>query len=233
MFASYPTQKRGHINNLYIFKNFTMKKVNVLKGILAIAAIAFCSASLSAKGTVSINTYLKTNYAVVSAHNSELSNFKVKVIDEEGTELYSSPNIKNTSAFQKLFDLNSFENGTYSVVVISKESKAEKIFKVKNSHLVLTEASSKAASIKESSASVNASPFFRKEGDNIYLSHLNFDKSLFSISIDDMRGNEIFNSSLPRETSYSGIFDISRLPEGEYSVLIKSGKELYRYEFNK
>ncbi|MCU4174500.1 hypothetical protein [Carboxylicivirga sp. N1Y90] len=210
-----------------------MKKVNVLKGFLAIAAIAFCSASLSAKGTVSINSYLKTNYAVVSAHNSELSNFRVKVIDEEGTELYSSPNIKNTSAFQKLFDLNSFKNGNYSVVIVSKGSKATETFRVENSTLVLTEESLKPSIEKEETESARLSPFFRKEGDNIYLSHLNFDNSLFSISIDDMRGNEIFNSSLPRESSYSGIFDISRLPVGEYSVLIKSGKELYRYEFNK
>lgn len=232
-FCIVPHKIRGLMKHFIHFKNFTMKKVEVLKGFLAIALMAFCSINLNAKGTVSINSYLKTNYAVVSAHNSELSNFKVKVLDAEGNELYSSPYIKSTNAFQKLFDLNTFEDGIYSVMIVAKNEIIKKSFMVESSKLIITDTAKQSLPEEEAKESVNTKPFFRKEGNNIYLSHLNFKKHIFSISIDDVKGNEVFNSNLPIKTSYSGIFNISQLPVGEYSVLIKSGKETYHYEFNK
>lgn len=201
-----------------------MKKVSLKKGVLAIAAIAFLSASAFGKGKVVISKYLNTDYAVVSALGEANSSFKVKVYDSEGTELYSSPYINDASSYQKLFDLKSFSDGKYSVAFESRDAKVSETFYVVGSDLVLPQ---------EQMADAKVKPFVRQDGNNLYVSHINFDKSMFHMSIDDVAGNEIYNSSLPRETSYSGKFDISKLPAGSYSVLLTSGKQKYYYEITK
>jgi len=206
-----------------------MKKVNVLKGVFAIAAIAFLSANAFGKGKVVISKYLDTDYAVISALSEMNNSFKVKVIDDEGYELYSSPYVKDESSFQKLFDLKSFVDGRYKVVFESDEARVSEVFYVSNSELVLP----KAKLAKSEIALNTVKPFVRKDGDNLYVSHINFEKSAFSMSIDDISGNEIYSSSLPRKTSYSGMFDISKLPAGGYKIMLTSGKQKYYYEFNK
>ncbi len=207
-----------------------MKNVNLKKGVLAIAAIAFLSANAFGKGKVVISKYLDTEYAVVSAFNDVKSNFRVKVYDADGSVLYASPFVKNSVSFQKLFDLNSFKDGAYSVVFETKDAKIAKSFYVEANELYNAEDKTVATAqlVKNS-----VKPFVRKDGNNLYVSHINFDHSLFSMSIDDYSGNEIYNSTLPRETSYSGKFDISKLPAGDYSILLTSGKDKFYYEFNK
>nr|WP_319399962.1 hypothetical protein [uncultured Carboxylicivirga sp.] len=205
-----------------------MKKVSLLKGVLAIAAIAFLSSNAFGKGKLVISKYLDTDYAVVSALSDASDNFKVKVYDEDGYMLYTSPSVSETSSFQKLFDLNSFADGRYKVVFEGAERVSE-VFYVSNSKLILPKAKSLVGA--EDLSSVK--PFVRKDGNNLYVSHINFGKADFSMSIDDLSGNEIFSSSLPTETSYSGMFDISKLPAGNYKVMLTSGKQKYYYEFNK
>lgn len=206
-----------------------MKKVNVMKGVLAIAAIAFLSANAFGKGKLVISKYLNTDYAVVSALGEPSSSFKVKVYNDEGMELYSSPYVSDANSYQKLFDLRSFSDGRYKVVFESRDAKVAEEFYVSNSELVLP----KAKMVENKDENSKVMPFVRKDGNNLYVSHINFNKSSFYMSIDDIQGNEIYTSSLPRKTSYSGIFDISKLPSGNYSVLLTSGKEKYYYEFNK
>nr|WP_321406061.1 hypothetical protein [uncultured Carboxylicivirga sp.] len=206
-----------------------MKKVSVLKGVFAIAAIAFLSTSAFGKGKLVISKYLDTDYAVVSALSDASSSFKVKVYDDEGYVLYTSPFVSDATSFQKLFDLKSFADGRYKVVFESGDAKVSEVFYVSNRELVLPKA--KLAKAEEQANAVK--PFVRKDGNNLYVSHINFEKSAFSMSIDDLYGNEIYSSSLPRETSYSGMFDISKLPAGSYSVMLTYGNQKYYYEFNK
>jgi hypothetical protein len=207
-----------------------MKKVNLKKGFLAVAAIALLSANAFGKGKLVISKYLDTEYAVVSVFNDAKSNFKVKVYDAEGSVLYSSPFVKNSVSFQKLFDLSAFTDGEYCVVFESEDAKMAKTFYVEENELYTEE---NKAMIVMSEAKSSLKPFVRKDGNNIYVSHINFNQSVFSMSIDDKSGNEIYNSSLPSETYYSGKFDISELPAGDYSILLTSGKEKFYYEFNK
>ncbi len=202
-----------------------MKKVNVFRRILPIAVLVLLSSGTFAKGKIFINSYLKTDYAVITARYDAAENYRIKIFDTEGEELYSSSRINGAASFQKLFDLTSLEDGEYTIELTGKNEKASEKFTIKNHELV------KLDSDKEESEVLKA--FFRVANDRLYVSHMNFDKAALRISIDDKFGTEIYNSSLPSESTYSGMFDLTNLPAGEYQVSLVSGNKEYSYEFNK
>ena len=202
-----------------------MKRVDVLRRILPIAVLALLSTGAYAKGKIFINSYLKTDYAVITARFDAAETYRVKIINEEGEKLYSSSRINGAASFQKLFDLTSLEDGTYTIELTSKEAKSTEKFTIKNKELIKVEGSE--------SSNEMLKAFFRVADEKLYVSHMNFDQSALSIRIDDKYGAEVYNSSLPAESTYSGMFDITNLPKGQYNVSLVSGNKKYSYEFNK
>jgi len=202
-----------------------MKKVSILGKILPIAVLVLLSTGSFAKGKIFINSYLRTDYAVITARHDVAENYKIRIVNEEGTELYASSRIKGVSSFQKLFDLSSMSDGEYCIELASKNASLVEKFKVKDHKLLKSETEELETEL------LNA--FFRFSDEKLYVSHMNFDKAELGISIDDASGIEIYNSALPIESSYSGMFDLTNLPSGEYQVTLMSGNKEYNYEFNK
>ncbi|TRX72610.1 hypothetical protein [Carboxylicivirga sp. M1479] len=202
-----------------------MKKVNVLRRLLPVAVLALLSTGAFGKGKIFINSYLKTDYAVITARYDAAENFRLKIVDQDGSELYSSSRINGASSFQKLFDLSSLEDGEYTIELTSKNEKSSEKFIITNHELI------KADSKESENEALNA--FFRVAENKLYVSHMNFDKAALSIKIDDKFGTEIYNSSLPTKDTYSGMFDLSKLPSGEYQVSLVSGNKEYSYGFDK
>lgn len=202
-----------------------MKKVNVMKRVLPIAILVLLSTSAFAKAKIFINSYLKTDYAVITARHDAADNYRVKIFNTDGDELYASSKISGAASFQKLFDLTSLKDGEYTIELTSKNEKASEKFAIKDHVLVSVDGK------KSDSEMLKA--FFRVTNDKLYVSHVNFDKATLRISIDDKFGTEIYNSALPSESTYSGMFDLTNLPSGEYQVSLVSGNKEYSYEFNK
>ncbi|TAJ15119.1 hypothetical protein DMA11_02820 [Marinilabiliaceae bacterium JC017] len=203
-----------------------MKKGNFINRALALAVVAFVSVAGFAKGNILIHPYLKTSYAIVSAQHALIEPFKVKIVADNGETLYESPRIKNEANFQKLFDLESFNDGDYKVVLIGKKSKSEERFSIIDHKIV------KAADSEAKTAST-LDTFFRKVDNRLFVSHLNFNNQPMSLSIYDDESNKLFTTNLEATSSYSGMFDISELPVGEYCVNFQSGEKSYSYEFEK
>lgn len=203
-----------------------MKKVTLLKRILPLAFAALFSISAFGKGNVFIHSYLKTDYAIVSAQNSFSEAFKVTIVNAAGETLYSSPRIKSSNSFQKLFDLSSVDNGDYKVILSGKNARVVESFSIVDHKLVKKEGEKLADEEK-------ANTFFRTSGDKLYISHLNFLNDELTIKINDIKGDEVYNSELPSKSTYSGLFDISKLPAGNYQVCLTSGEKVYSYDFRK
>ena len=203
-----------------------MKKVTLLKRILPVAFATLISISAFGKGNIFIHSYLKTDYAIVSAQNSFSEAFKVIIVNEAGETLYSSPRIKTSNSFQKLFDLSSVDNGDYKVILSGKNARVVESFSVVDHKLVKKEVETLAEEKKTNT-------FIRTSGDKLYISHLNFLNDELSIKINDAKGDEVYNSELPSESTYSGLFDISKLPAGNYQVCLTSGEKMYSYDFRK
>ena len=202
-----------------------MKRVNVLRRVLPVAVLALLSTGAFGKGKIFISSYLKTDYAVITAQYNEEESYRIKIFDNEGSILYSSSKIRGASSFQKLFDLTSLKDGDYTIKLAGKKETSTEKFTIRNHELVLTDGSMSDTELLKA--------FFRVDDDRLYVSHMNFDNSSLSIRIDDKFGTEVYNSELPSESTYSGMFDLTNLPSGDYQVSLVSGNKKYNYEFSK
>lgn len=198
-----------------------MKKI-ILKSVLPVVLLALCSVGSFAKGNVFINSYLRTNYAIVSAHYDTDEAFRVKIIDAQGVVLYSSKRIDASNSYQKLFDLTSFEDGAYSLILSGKNSHVVEAFKVKDHKLN-----------KEVKADDLVKTFVHKNENKLIVSNLNFNNKVISMTIVDASGDIVYSSLLPKEITYSGLYDITGLPIGNYNVSINSEGKDYSYAFRK
>ena len=134
-------------------KNLKLK----LRG-LALAALFTLSLSTAfASGNLRINTYLNTDYSIVSVFNTSATNLKLKVYDENGYVFYSET-IEAETNTQKLFDLSYLADGNYSLVLVGKNTRIEEQFVVKAKKLAVSTKTMQIAEYKNQ----NSSYAFRK-----------------------------------------------------------------------
>ena len=114
-------------------KNLRLK----LRGLALVAVLAFSLSSAFASDTLRINTYLDTDYSIVSVFNTSDANLKLRVYDEDGHIFYSETINAETST-QKLFDLSNLADGNYSLVLVGKNTRIEEQFVVKAQKLAVS-----------------------------------------------------------------------------------------------
>lgn len=202
-----------------------MKSKKVTKLLFLVAVIAFAGTSVFAKGKISVSPYLKTSYAVISALPSVEELYSVSISNVSGEVVYSSSKVENGAIFTRLFDFSKMEDGEYKVRLKSKNNATiEERFIVKNGTLVSEN------SIKEVA---DADVKIWKNNEFVFVSHLNRYLNDMVISLEDERGSVIYNKNLPAELSYSGKFNVSSLPKGNYSLSFVSGNKVFNYDFKK
>lgn len=198
-----------------------MKTKNTFKG-LVLGVILFLGAnSAFATGNIRINSYLDTDFSIISIINPSESFLKMKIYDEAGN-IYYSKKVGSETSVQKLFDFSYLEDGTYKIVLTGKDANIEKKFKVADNKLVT----------KLADNTVEKT-LFRTEKDNLFVSYLSFANTKFNISINDEFGNEVFNNSYASEPTFSKKFNVEALPKGDYKVRLVSDKKEFNYAFSK
>ncbi len=113
-------------------KNLKLK----LRGLALVAILTLSLSTAFASDTLRINTYLNTDYSIVSVFNTSVTNLKLKVYDEDGNVFYSQT-IKAESNTQKLFDLSNLADGKYALVLVGKNTRIEEQFVVKAKKLAV------------------------------------------------------------------------------------------------
>jgi hypothetical protein len=134
-------------------KNLKLK----LRGLALVAVLALSLSTAFASGNLRINTYLNTDYSIVSVFNTSATNLKLKVYNEEGDVFYSETIAAETN-MQKLFDLSLLADGNYALVLVGKNTRIEKQFVVKAKKLAVSTKTMQIAEYKNQ----NSSYAFRK-----------------------------------------------------------------------
>ncbi len=75
-------------------------------------------------------------------------------------------------------------------------------------------------------------PFFGFDGEQLVLTHLNFENEKYDLEIYDNQGL-VYKASVGNNTPINAGFDLSKMNTGEYEVVLSSSNELFSYEFNK
>ncbi len=202
-----------------------MKTKNVVKGMLLLAAVVLSSASVFAKGKISVSPYPKSSYAVISVEPSVEALYSIAIFNASGDVVYSSSKVENGAVFSKVFDFSKLEDGEYKIRLRSKGNPVvEERFTVKGGALVPSDLK----------ADVTAEDVkIWKKSDVVYVSHLNRNLNGMVVRLVDSRGSVIYDKSIPAELTYSGKFNVSSLPKGNYSLSFVSGNKVFNYEFKK
>ncbi len=205
--------------------NKTMKRWTLGVMLVFIASGVFAGEGGKAVGNLSVLPYLDTDYSVVSFANLADKSAKFSIVDVEGVTIYKEW-VSKEGYSQKVLDFSNLKDGEYTAVLSAKGAlDVSKTFEVKDHKLV------SAKQIVVTPEEVKA--FFNIVENTLYVSHLSFGSNSFGISIDDAFGGEVYTNEFLGNKAYSGKFDISALPKGEYTVSINSGSKEYSYDFRK
>jgi hypothetical protein len=203
-------------------------KTKKFLSVIAMAVLVITLVSpASAKGKIIVYPYLDTDYALVSALSEDMTDFAVEIKASNGDLVYSSGKVGNNAHFNKLFDFSELSDGEY--VAILKSS--GKIF-LKDEFSVINGKLVTAKAIEENNEEELTAKVWTKSN-FLFVSYLNKSFDSCSLKLKDESGNVLFESSLPKELTYSGKFDVSALPSGTYYVSLISGKNESSYAIRK
>lgn len=187
--------------------------------------LCFGSFSASAQGKLSVVPYLKTDYVLVSALNEESIDFRLKIRDNSGNVLYSSKWFSGNSPYHKVFDFSDLPDGKYVTRMIrSDKTVLEDAFTIVDGKPNLK---TKYPRPGKMTAKVWNS------GDFLFVAYADNDFDVYKMKIQDEKGDVLFESALPESATYTGKFDVSSLPPGNYSVSLMSDQKASRYGFTK
>ncbi len=191
-------------------------KTTIKKQVLAILLGLSFAFVASAKGFVSIRPYVNSDYAVVVVDYKNDKAFRVKVVSENNEVIYSSEKLNTSELYQKLFDLTSFKDGNYRLVIGSGKNQLVESFAVRDHKL--TPLQNKVENVES---------HIRKDGNHLYVSTINMEKAEIIFSIEDQYGSTIYSNELNPQLSYTGKYNVEQLPAGSYKAILSvGGKEL-------
>lgn len=193
--------------------------------VFAAATASFAGEGEKVKSDICISPYLNTDYSVISLSNQSKKTATLRIVDAEGAVVYKEW-VKKEGLAQKVLDFSNLEDGEYTAILkVKGEDDLTEMFSVVNHKLILE--NPKAVTKEELKA------FFNLVENTLFVSHITFGNSSFGISILDAVGQEVFEKDFANKLVYSGKFDVSALPNGQYTVNINSGSNKYSYDFNK
>ncbi len=209
-----------------------MKNKIQIKGIALGVMFALTTLAFAGEGDgdkpvakVSVFPYLSTDYSVISVNNPGEKSGAFVIKDSNGETLHQEYLGKSLS-FQKVINFANLEDGEYTIVLkVKGYDEIKEPFLIKDKQVVLKSAGSDKVSKLKSFANI--------KNDLLSVSHLAFEQSAFKIKIANDFGEQIFEKRIDGNKVYSGKFDISKLPSGDYRLTINSEDNNYSYAFSK
>jgi len=191
-----------------------------LRTLLFTAVFSLITSVGFAQNEISILPYLKTDYSIVTVQNTTKDAIILSIVDESSDETIYKTRVEEEGFSQRLFDLSNLEDGEYSIEL---SNKSKENFEIRNNKLHAESTSEYAAN----------KTFFRLSKKSVYVTRFSFDEKPFSISIINNNGEELFEKIYEANKSFTGKYDISNLPNGEYNLILNSKTDQTQYAFSR
>jgi len=140
----------------------------------------------------------------------------VKVFDSEGEIIYTEAH--NGNYIVKEYDFSQLPDGEYYMSIDTEVRKISKWFTIENHEL---------ASARES---ISFRPSLRVKGNDVYVSKYALDQSQIIITIVDVEGVEVYETSISATNTNGKGLSLAQLPEGTYKIFA-SNKAFKAIEF--
>ena len=196
-----------------------MKKlvVNLVKSVL-VAVLVLGSSSIYAVGDVKVAPISGSKKARIYIAPNQSESVTLTVLNEKGTEYLYSEKLSDASAYNKVYDFNQLNEGTYKIVAESNSKIVEKNITVSKQ------------GVKVVGENEQYKPFFKLNGNKLIVSYLNGNENQVNVNFSD--GKEtFFSDEKVQDINFMKAYDLANLKQGDYIVSVNSGKDSYSYYF--
>ena len=196
-----------------------MKKlvVNLVKSVL-VAVLVLGSSSIYAVGDVKVAPISGSKKARIYIAPNQSESVTLTVLNEKGTEYLYSEKLSDASAYNKVYDFNQLNEGTYKIVAESNSKIVEKNIRVSKQ------------GVKVVGENEQYKPFFKLNGNTLIVSSLNGNENQVNVNFSD--GKEtFFSDEKVQDINFMKAYDLANLKQGDYIVSVNSGKDSYSYYF--
>jgi len=186
---------------------------------MLLAFVAFAN-TLMATGNLRLNIIpLNSEKAVVGISNSEATNFQITIENNNGEKIFYKETRSDNPDYQRIFDFSELENGDYKMTVAINGEIAERKFSINESDIVVG---------KEMKT---GEPYFNYKDGVLKISYLNFQEE--NLKLNFYKGdNLVHTQKLGNKFNVVEGFDLSKLEEGTYSVVLSGGDNTFTYDVN-
>jgi len=201
----------------------TKKNMNTIKTIskltMLFAFVAFAD-TLMASGNLKVNILpLTSEKAVVAISNNTASNFQISIENENGETIYYKETTAESKDFRKVFDFSNLTSGEYTLTATIDGATTERAFKVERNKIAVG---------KEKTA---IEPYFSFKDGTLAVSYLNFSEENLLLSFYDNNGL-VYSKEIGDKFNVTEGFDLSKLANGNYTVVLSTGSRNYDYQVN-
>lgn len=194
-----------------------MKTIKLVFTVAAFAAATIATAVEKPKMNV---IPLNSDRAVVSVTNVNPAIFEVTIEAENGDLVYYKQTSEPVTNFRQIYDFKDLENGNYALSLNVNGTKVINDFEVSGN------------GIKVGDSKVRFAPYFDYKNDELKLSYLNFDQENLKLYLYNNEGL-VYESKLGKDFNITAGYDLSKLNQGNYKVVLSSYNNEFTYDLVK
>nr|MDA3928129.1 hypothetical protein [Prolixibacteraceae bacterium] len=145
---------------------------------------------------------------------------ELTIEDVNGDVLYYKEGRIDEKIYSKIFDFKNLDNGAYKITVKNIYGTQTMDFKIDGNKFKLIDTDEAFA------------PYFEVMDNVLRLSFLNYSLDNVNLELSDENGYS-FSKELGNDFSITDGFNLSQLFEGEYELVLNSGKKSYSFNFER
>jgi len=185
----------------------------VLK-LTAMAALLLSSTVAMANDPGMYLTTVKEAKRLVLKLNKQTESSTLTLTDTDKHQIFME-NIKEDEDYTKKFDLSKLEEGLYFLKMESLTRTVEFTISVEDSEVNVIARNEK------------TKPFFRKNGDVLYLNYLNQKLSPVVVNVVDSANRVVFTQKFDKELVVGKVFNFTNAVKDEYTISVSEGTKTY------
>ena len=194
-----------------------MKTIKLVFTVMAVAVATIVTGVEKPKMNV---IPLTADRAIVSIENENPAQFEVSIKAENGDLVYYKQSSNSITDYRKVFDFKDLEAGSYVFNLKVNETSVSNEFSVSHKGIVVGEKKMRFA------------PYFNYNEDVLQLSYLNFDQEKLNLKFFNNSGL-VYQTELGKDFNIATGYDLSKLEEGSYTVILSSFDNEFTYKLVK
>jgi len=201
--------------------NFNLKVMRTIISVSLLVAAAFISEQSYASGGFRVNLLTGTEKKnLLEISDNADKKYEISVYDASGEVIFNQKTLGEQQNFNRIYDLSKLDYGVYKVEVQTDGESNEQFVTIGKKGIEVGKTTKK------------IEPFFSFKDNKLVLSYLNFSGDKISLNLYDSNGL-VWSKEIGKDYNLQKVFDLSKLENGDFKVVLDSDDQSYEYDLTK